>query len=156
DRYDEAQKILEKVARGFGIRRAHRALALQNLAAIEVRRGNYEVGLRLQREALAQYAKLMRKRVSSQLVMYGELGTLVNLGRVGEARQPLSSRRPKVPAGDLLRLRHWTSELYISLAEGAHRIGEDDLHERVRVGLRMSASEVLLGLLAWAHAESGH
>src|SRR4051812_29075847 len=57
DRLDEAEAVLRQVLAGWRVPRNIRALAEQNLAALEVRRGNYESALDHQRAAMTLYAK---------------------------------------------------------------------------------------------------
>jgi hypothetical protein len=101
------------------------------------------------------YALKRRRSAMARLVEYSEVTTLVNLGRVGEARQRLEQRKSEPVRGDYLRLQFWVAELYVCLAEGEHRFDGDALHERARAGLAITGAAALLGLCAWAHAEAG-
>jgi tetratricopeptide (TPR) repeat protein len=154
DRLDEAEALLRQVLAGFRVPRQVRALAEQNLGALYVRRGQFEEALTHQRAAMTIYAHNRRKSLFARTVEYAEVTTLVNLGRVGEARQRFEARRP-IPEGDYLRLQHWVAELYVCLAEGEHRISADDLHERAQAALRITGAAALLGLTAWAHQQKG-
>jgi len=151
DRLDEAEQLLVGILRSWRCPRPVKALAEQNLAMVFIRRGDFEKALEHQRAAMILYAKLRSKSVFARTVEYGEVVTLVNLGRTGEARQRLE-QRGAVPAGDYLRLQHWVAELYVCLAEGEHRLSPDELHERARVALSITGAGALLGLAAWAHA----
>jgi len=155
DRLDEAEALLRQVLHGWRVPRNVKALAEQNLAALEVRRGNYDEALSHQRAAMALWARRRRKTLFARTVEYAEITTLVNLGRVGEARQRFEQKHGQVPDGDYLRLQHWVAELYVCLAEGEHRIGADDLHERAKAALGISGAAALLGLTAWAHWKTG-
>lgn len=158
DRLDEAEVLLNRVLTSWPRPRALRALAEQNLGAVCARRGDFEGALTHQRAAMSIYATSSRRRRNSpmaRLVEYAEVSTLVNLGRVGEARQRLEQRRDHVPPGNYLKLQFWVAELYVCLAEGEHRLTADDLHERARTALGITGAAALLGLCAWAHAASG-
>jgi|GEM_PF-861274 len=148
DRLDEAEAILRALSKGFRVPRRLKALIEQNLGAISVRRCDYETALGHQRAALKLYARLGRSPLGVS-VSYGEVVTLVNLDRVGEARQRLEQHKT-VPKGDFLRLLHWAAELYVCLGEGEHRLSDDELHERSRAALGMTSGSALLGLCAWA------
>jgi hypothetical protein len=153
DRLDEAERLLETVLRSWRCPKHVRALAEQNLGAIETRRGNYEAALTHERAAMAIYAGGRRRSPMARIVEYAEVTTLVNLGRVGEARQRLEAKGA-VPTGDYLRMQHWVAELYVCLGEGEHRLDGDALHERGREALKVTGAAALLGLCAWAHAHT--
>lgn len=155
DRLDEAEALLRDVLSGFRVPRSVRALAEQNLASVYVRRGDYEEALKHQRAAMTLYARRRKRSLFSHTVDYAEITTLVNLGRVGEARQRLEQKHGVVPAGDYLRLQYWTAELYVCLAEGEHRLPPDELHERAKTALGITGATALLGLASWAHAQLG-
>jgi hypothetical protein len=155
DRLDEAEALLRQVLSSWPRPRALRALAEQNLAAVAARRGDFEAALIHQRAAMQIYALGRRRSPMARLVEYAEVTTLVNLGRVGEARQRLEQRHADVPRGDYLRLQFWVADLYVCLAEGEHRLDGDTLHERARTALSINGAAALLGLCAWAHARSG-
>jgi tetratricopeptide (TPR) repeat protein len=155
DRLDEAEQILESILRSFRCPRSVRALCEQNLGSIAARRGQYEEALTHQRAAMALYARSRRRSPMRQVVEYAEVITLVNLDRVGEARQRLDQKHGKVPDGDYLRMQHWAAELYVCLGEGEHPLDADALHERARAALKVTGAAALLGLCAWAHERSG-
>jgi hypothetical protein len=157
DRLDEAENLLGQVARSWPRPKSARALIEQNLAAISARRGNFEEALAHQRTAMELYAKSGRRGRSAmaRLVEYSEITTLVNLGRVGEARQRLEERLKNPPRGNYLQLQAWVAELYVCLGEGEHRLDADALHERARAGLQITGAAALLGLCAWAHFHVG-
>ncbi len=153
DRLDEAEALLARVARTWPRPKSARAFIEQNLAAISGRRGDFEAALGHQRAAMEMYARAGRRGRSAmaRLVEYAEITTLVNLGRVGEARQRLEERLAHPPEGNYLKLQAWVAELYVCLAEGEHRLDADQLHERARAGLGITGAAALLGLSAWAH-----
>lgn len=154
DRVEEAIPILERIARSRSPRRL-RAMAEQNLGAAHARRGRYEEALAHQRRAIELHGARARSRPPVRAVQYAEVVTLVNLGRIGEARARFLERSPRAPEGDYLRMQHWVAELYLALAGADLAFDEDDLHERARAGLRMTGGAALLGLTAWAHHRAG-
>jgi tetratricopeptide (TPR) repeat protein len=151
DQLDEAEALLNKVLASWRCPRHVAALAEQNLGAVYNRRGNFEEALAHQRASMALYARSNNKSPMRQVVEYGEMITLVNLGRAGEARQRLDQKHGKVPEGDYLRLQHWGAELYVCLAEGEHRLDPDSLHQCAIAALKITGAAALLGLTAWAH-----
>jgi hypothetical protein len=155
DRLDEAERLLDSVLRSFRVPKQVRALAEHNLGSIATRRGNYEEALSHERAAMTIYAGARRRSPMQRIVEYAEMTTLVNLGRVGEARQRLDQKKGVVPTGDYLRMQHWVAELYVCLAEGAHTLDPDVLHERARVALSVTGAAALLGLCSWAHHQVG-
>ncbi len=157
DRLDEAEALLAQVARSWPRPKSARALIEQNLAAIRARRGDFEGALSHQRAAMELYARSGRRgrTAMARLVEYAEITTLVNLGRVGEARHRLDERLKTPANGNYLQLQAWVAELYVCLAEGEHRLDADQLHERARTGLTITGAAALLGLCAWAHYHAG-
>jgi hypothetical protein len=155
DQLDEAEALLRKVLASWRCPRHLKALAEQNLGVVYGRRGDFEEALVHQRAAMALYARSSRRTPMRQVVEYAEVITLVNLGRVGEARQRLLQKHGEVPTGDYLRLQHWGAELYVSLAEDEHQIDPDQLHQMAIVALKITGAAALLGLTAWAHWKLG-
>jgi hypothetical protein len=155
DRLDEAEVLLNQILKSWRPPRAVKALAEQNLASVFVRRGDYEKALEHQRVAMTLYAKMRRPSLFARTVEYAEMTTLVNLGRVGEARQRFEQKHGKVPEGDYLRVQHWAAELYICFAEGEHRLTPDEVHTRSQVALGITGAAGLLGLCAWAQHHKG-
>jgi hypothetical protein len=151
DQLDEAEALLRKVLSSWRCPKHVRALAEQNLGAVYNRRGNFEEALAHQRAAMAIYARTSGRSPMGRVVEYAEIITLVNLGRVGEARQRLDQKHGQVPKGDYLRLQHWGAELYVCLAEGEHRIDGEQLHQCAIQALKITGAAALLGLTAWAH-----
>jgi hypothetical protein len=151
DQLDEAEALLRKVLASWRCPRHMAALAEQNLGAVYNRRGNFEEALAHQRAAMTLYARGNNKSPMRQVVEYAEMITLVNLGRVGEARQRLDQKHGVVPEGDYLRLQHWGAELYVCLAEGEHKLDADGLHQCAIAALKITGAAALLGLTAWAH-----
>jgi hypothetical protein len=155
DRLDEAEAILKDILSSWRCPRAIRALAEQNLASVYVRRGNYEEALKHQRTAMELYARIRKRSPFAHTVAYAEIITLVNLGRVGEARQRLDQMQGKVPEGDYLRINYWCAELYVLFAEGEHKLSLDELYERSRTALGITGAAALLGLCAWGYVQTG-
>jgi len=155
DQLDEAEALLRKVLASWRCPKHVAALAEQNLGAVYNRRGNFEEALAHQRAAMTLYARGNAKSPMRQVVEYAEIITLVNLGRVGEARQRLDQKQGKVPEGDYLRMQHWGAELYVCLAEGEHRLDPEQLHQCAIAALKITGAAALLGLSAWAHWKLG-
>jgi tetratricopeptide (TPR) repeat protein len=151
DQLDEAEALLRKVLSSWRCPRHVAALAEQNLGAVYNRRGNFEEALAHQRASMTLYARGNAKSPMRQVVEYAEMITLVNLGRIGEARQRLDQKHGVVPEGDYLRLQHWGAELYVCLAEGDHKLDPDGLHQCAIAALKITGAAALLGLTAWAH-----
>ena len=66
--------------------------------------------------------------------------------------------RGGVPQGEVLRLSYWIAEMHLAVAEGAVPAGTleaDELHDRMRKGLSMTAGADLLLLCAWVYAQRG-
>jgi len=152
DRVEEAIPILEKVARSRAPARL-RAIAEQNLGSCHARRGRHEQALEHQHRAVQLHGS--RPRPIALVVRYAEIISLINLDRVTEARALFVERFPQVPAGDFLRVRHWTVELYLALTGADVTIDAEDLHERARTALGLTGGGALLGLTAWAHHRAG-
>lgn len=155
DQLDEAEALLRKLLSSWRCPRHVAALAEQNLGAVYNRRGNFEEALVHQRAAMALYARTNARTPMRQVVEYAEIVTLVNLGRVGEARQRFDQKQGKVPEGDYLRMQHWGAELYVCLAEGEHHLDPDLLHQHAIAALKITGAAALLGLTSWAHWKLG-
>ncbi len=155
DQLDEAEALLRKVLASWRCPRHVAALAEQNLGAVYSRRANFEEALLHQRAAMTLYARSNARSPMRQVVEFTEIVTLVNLGRVGEARQRFDGKAGKVPEGDYLRMQYWGAQLYVCLAEGEHRIDADSLHQCAITALKITGAAPLLGLTAWAHWKLG-
>ena len=153
-RLDEAHELLTSLARTRFVARGTRALVEHNLAVYHTRRGEYETALLHWERARGLYRTTRRRNIFAQVADYAETITLVNVGRVSDARERLAAKGA-VPEGDYLRLQHWIAELYIMLAEGEHDLSDDELFARARVGLELTVGAPLLGLTGWAHHVSG-
>jgi len=151
DRIDEARAVAEPIARSWWMPRMWRGLALYRLAWCAVYERDYERALTLVREARP---RLSPRMVHARVARYGEIQILVSLDRLTEARA-LFTGLGDVPDGELLRVAHWETELYLGFAEGKHGLDDDALHDRVRKALAMNRSRLFLILLAWAHEASG-
>lgn len=151
DRIAEARAIAEPIARSWWMPRMWRGLALYRLAWCAVYERDYERALALVREA---QPRLSQRMVHGRVARYGEVQILVSLDKIDEARKLFASLGA-VPDGELLRVAHWETELYLAFAEGSHALDDDALHERVRKALAMNRSRLFLILLAWAYEKSG-
>lgn len=176
--YEEAEALLDRVLTSRLAPRATRAAAYQGMAVCRGMSGDYESALRHVRHARERFPAVqssLRFRMGSYL----EIHLLVNLDRVAEARQRLDAVGP-APEGEYLRVAHWTAEMYVWLAEDAHArpaaagaaapelsspassassavsaLSDDEMHERARKALSMTAGSALLGLCAWVHTRRG-
>jgi hypothetical protein len=151
DKVAEARALAEPIARAWWVPRMWRGVALYRLAWCAVYERDYERALDLVRRARA---RLSPRMVHARVAAYGELQILISLDRIDEARAGLA-KLGAVPAGELLRVAHWETELYLAFASGTHALDDDALHDRVRKALAMTRSRLFLILLAWAHEHSG-
>ncbi len=154
NRLDEAETLCRATLAGQIVPRRLRAAAHQNLSAIAARRGDFEPALSELRRAIQLRHSPFRRSVYLEVLAYVEIGLLVNLGRVGEARARLDSRGA-VPDGNYLRVQHWTAELFVQFAEGRLEIDDDELWLRSQAALRITGAAQLLALCAWAFAQRG-
>lgn len=151
----QAESLLESLTRGRWRASWVRARAHAGLAQAAILRGDAAAALEHYRAAALYHDKSdQRGGAHARIARHGQVFALVNLGRVAEARAVLSALGP-VPSGDYLRIQRWTCELYVCFAEGAHAIEPDELHQRSRAALRLSAGGMLVALCAWAHAQYG-
>ena len=163
--YEEAEALLERVITSRLAPQATRAAAYQGLAVCRGMRGDYDSALRYVRYARERFPAV-QSSVRFRMGSYLEVHLLVNLGRADEARQRLQAVGP-VPEGEYLRVAHWTAEMYVWLGgdEGARALAgdarpalslsDDEVHERARKALSMTAGSALLGLCAWVHTQRG-
>jgi hypothetical protein len=154
DRTEEARMLLDQVRSSALLPRSARALAEQNMGACYARERDYEKALEHQLKSIALH-KRGRKTLFGHVVDYAAIHSLVNLGRVKEARLRIDEKGAGDDKGDYLRLQHWVAELHVCMAEGEHSIAEDDLYGRAREALGITTAAALLGLLAWAHHHIG-
>lgn len=147
----EARAAAEPVTRAWWLPRHVRALAELRLAAALALEGKPEEALgRLRRGR----ARLSPRSVQYRSSRFTEVHLLVQLGRLGEAKAVLSELGA-APPGEVLRVAHWLAELHLACAEGAHSLTEQELHDRARKGLAMTAGRDLLQLCAWGYAQLG-
>jgi len=130
------------------------AAAHQGLSVVATRRGDFAEALGEVRVALHLLRRWRRGGLHAELLAYSEVGLLVNLERVDEARAALAARG-RVPAGDYLRVLHWSAELAVQFAAGVVEIDEDELWTRSRRALHLVGLPHLLALCAWASAARG-
>jgi hypothetical protein len=128
-----------------------RALAELRVAIADALEGKPEQALDRVRHARA---KLSPRFVQHQFSYYTEINLLTALGRTKEARALLETRGG-VPKGEVLRLSYWIAQMHLAVAENKLEIEGDELHERMRKGLSMTAGADLLLLCAWAYAFRG-
>jgi hypothetical protein len=151
NRIADARALAQPIADAWWMPRMWRGLALYRLAWCAAYERDFEPALAL---VIAARPKLSPRMVHAKVARYGEVQFLVSLGRVEEARLRFD-QLGRAPAGELLRVAHWETELYLAFGEGKHALDDDALHERVRKALAMNRSRLFLILLAWAHERSG-
>lgn len=154
DRLDEAEAICRTLAGRRRVPRRVRATAHQNLAAVAARRGQFELALSELRQAVKLHHSTWRRSIYVDVLAYVEIGLLINLGRVGEARARFDGRGP-IPEGNYLRLQHWTCDLFVQFAEGRLTLDEEELWQRSQAALKISGAAQLLALCSWAFTERG-
>jgi len=143
--------LAEPVTRAWWAPGRVRALAELRVAIADALEGKGEQALDRVRQARA---RLSPKLVQYQFSYYTEINLLTALGRIKEARVMLESRG-KVPTGEVLKLSHWIAEMHLGVAEGELKIDAEELHERMKKGLSMTAGADLLMLCAWVYAQRG-
>ncbi|HUJ60059.1 MAG TPA: hypothetical protein VLX92_16250 [Kofleriaceae bacterium] len=146
--------LAEPVTRAWWAPARVRALAELRVAIADALEGHGEQALDRVRRARA---RLSPRLVQHQFSYYTEINLLTALGRTKEARIVLEARGG-VPQGEVLRLSYWIAEMHLAVAEGAVPAGTleaDELHDRMRKGLSMTAGADLLLLCAWVYAQRG-
>jgi len=143
--------LAEPVSHAWWVPRRVRALAELRLAIADALEGHGEQALDRVRHARAQ---LSPRLIQHQFSYYTEINLLAALGRTKEARAVLEARGP-VPAGEVLKLSHWIAQMHLGVAEGKLEISDEELHDRMKKGLSMTAGADLLRLCAWAYAQRG-
>jgi tetratricopeptide (TPR) repeat protein len=143
--------LAEPVTRAWWVPARVRALAELRLAIADALDGKPEAALDRVRRARA---RLSPRLVQHQFSYYSEINLLTALGRVKEARAILESRGG-VPAGEVLKLSHWIAQMHLGVAEGKLDLDGEELHDRMRKGLNMTAGADLLLLCAWVYAQRG-
>lgn len=132
-----------------------KALAWQNLASLEARRGNQALAL-----GHVQACKhlLSKAWVSAGpwrwINLFSEALLLAQLGRIDEALAARDELRD-APDGEYFQILRMNMELMLAFAQGDTRELPADLHEWLRVALDTTAAELALALLAWAHYVRG-
>ncbi len=130
-----------------------RALASLRVAIADALDGQPERALERVRAARM---KLSPRLIQHQFSFYTEINLLVVLGRIKEARSVLELRGP-IPTGEVLKLSYWLAQMHLAVADPATKfeLDEQELHDRMRKGLSMTAGKDLLLLCAWAFAKRG-
>lgn len=146
-----AQAAAEPVAKAWWLPRHVRALAEIRVAAALAIEGQAEQALSRLRRGRSQ---LSGRSVQHRSSRFTEVHLLVQLGQLDEARTVLVELGT-APPGEVLKVAHWLAELHLACAEGKHELGEQELHERARKGLAMTAGRDLLQLCAWGYAQLG-
>ncbi len=143
--------LAEPVMRSWWVPGRIRALAELRVAIADALEGRGEQALERVRRARG---KLSPRLVQHHFSYYTEINLLTALGKHKEARVVLESRG-EVPTGEVLKLSHWLAEMHLMVAEGKSTLDADELHERMRKGLSMTAGSDLLLLCAWCYAQRG-
>jgi hypothetical protein len=146
--------LAEPVSKAWWAPGRVRALAELRVAIADALDGKGEQALDRVRHARA---KLSPRLIQHQFSYYTEINLLTALGRTKEARLVLDARGG-VPSGEVLRLSYWIAQMHLMIAEGAVPSGDlddNELHDRMRKGLSMTAGKDLLLLCAWAYAQRG-
>jgi hypothetical protein len=143
--------LAEPVTRAWWVPRRVRALAELRLAIADALDGHAEHALDRVRHARAQ---LSPRLIQHQFSYYTEINLLAALGRTKEARAVLEARGA-VPTGEVLKLSYWIAQMHLGVAEGRLDLSDDELHDRMKKGLSMTAGADLLLLCAWAYAQRG-
>lgn len=143
--------LAEPVTRAWWAPGRVRALAELRVAIADALDGKGEQALERVRRARA---RLSPRLIQHQFSYYTEINLLTALGRTKEARHVLEGRGG-VPAGEVLRLSYWIAQMHLAVAEGALEIDDNELYDRMRKGLSMTAGRDLLLLCAWAYAHRG-
>ncbi|MDB4953284.1 MAG: hypothetical protein JWO36_853 [Myxococcales bacterium] len=160
--------LAEPVTRAWWAPGRVRALAELRVAIADALDGHGERALERVRSARA---RLSPRLIQHQFSYYTEINLLTALGRTKEARLVLEARGD-VPAGEVLRLSYWIAQMHLWVADHAPKlatdgpyraavptgkleIDEQELHDRMRKGLSMTAGADLLLLCAWCYAFRG-
>lgn len=132
-----------------------KALAWQNLASLDARRGNQASAL----EHVRACKRLLAKGWVSAgpwrwINLFSEALLLAQLGRVEEA---IAARAglADAPKGEYFEILRMNMELMLAFVRGDTRELPADLHDWLRVALDTTAAELALALLAWAHYARG-
>ncbi|MBL9008169.1 MAG: hypothetical protein JNJ46_28175 [Myxococcales bacterium] len=154
DRLDEAEILLRRLLRRRFLGKRLRALCHHNLGAVATRRGDHEEALLQLRQAIGLYQVAWPRSPHLRSCQYGEIIALCNLRRGDEAKQRFLSL-PKQDEGDYLQIKAWTTELYLAFTLDTPPALDNELWERSRRALRITAASALLALYAWAFLRSG-
>lgn len=153
DRLDEAEIILRRLLRRRFLGKRLRALCHHNLGAVATRRGDHEEALTQLRQAIGLYQAAWPRSPHLRSCQYGEIIALCNLRRGEEGKQRWLSL-PKQEEGDYLQIKAWTTELYLAFTCDQPPTLDNELWERSRRALRITAASALLALHAWAFLRS--
>jgi len=153
-RLDEAERLFRRLNRSRWTNIWIKGHAARGLARIALFRGRYQEALGLEEWVLRLFSRDRRLRSRRRMIEYERVVTLVNLGRIPEARRGFDAL-PRILEGDYLRLLRSTTELYLALGEGEHRFDSAFLREQAEIALAISAARSQLMLLAWAQDQAG-
>lgn len=150
-RLDEAEAMLQRCLRPPWGSHSVRAHAHLRLAGVATRRGDHERALRESQRAILLFEEEHPRQVQFlQVARYQEVRAQVSTGRLADARYKMEELG-EAPEGDYLRMQHFTSELYVALADGRMPFSDHPLWERAQMALRVTAAAPLLALCAWGY-----
>lgn len=150
-RLDDAEALLQRCLRPPWGSHSVRAHAHLRLCGVATRRGDHERALREAQRAIALFEEEHPRQVQFlQVARYQEVRAMVSTGRLADARYKMEELGDP-PDGDYLRMQHFTSELYVALADGRMPFSDVPLWERAQMALRINAAAPLLALTAWGY-----
>ena len=153
-RLDEAEALLQMIRRARWLPSAMRAHVDQNLARAAALRGRHEEALAFEESALSRTPDDRRNRARRRMLEFARVVTLVNLGRVAEARARIAAM-PRALDGDYLRAQYAAAQLYIAFGEGKHDFDPAYLREQAEIALSLPSARSLVGLISWAEHCAG-
>lgn len=156
DRLEEAEALLMPLAHNRFASRGVRALAWQNLAGIEVRKGRHACALERVRRCGELFRQHWRPSVGPWpwINRFSELQLLVQLGRLEEAEE-IATIIKHAPDGEYFQALHMNAALALAFAHDDVDRLPDDLHPWIRVALETTTAELALTLLGWALERRG-
>jgi tetratricopeptide (TPR) repeat protein len=154
EQLDEAEALLHRIRRGWPLITAIKAQVDQNLARVAALRGRHQDALAFEESALRLTANTRAGRSRRRMLEFARVVTLVNLGRVAEARERLAAV-PRALDGDYLRALYAAAHLYVAFGEGKHDFDPAFLREQAEIALALPTARSLIGLIAWAEQRAG-
>ncbi len=152
---DDAEAFCRRILSSRGSRPLERAIVHHCIALLRMRSGDFADAYEElhHARALQEQWPVNFNLIERAILTSAEVLTLVNLGRLAEARSRFEGWRE--PRGDFLRLRHLTADLIVQFGEGRLRVPEEEMWRRAHASLATMFSGMLLPLCAWGFAELG-